>query len=224
MLAQTTSMPLAGDLSDVTRRGASAKTGLYFLMAAISSMFFLFLLSYILRSQVSDWEALSEPWQPLAKTWQLWINTVLLLVASISFELAKRNIDRPGQSNAREFMWLAGLSSLGFLIGQLVFWRYLMDRGFLATTNPANAFFFLLTGLHALHLVGGMVAWVVATRRLLAIPKEIESKSVALAKLSIELCARYWHFLLIVWMLLFALLSSSPGTYAAIARFCGFGE
>jgi cytochrome c oxidase subunit 3 len=99
-----------------------------------------------------------------------------------------------------------------------------MDRGFLATTNPANAFFFLLTGLHALHLVGGMVAWVVATRRLLAIPKEVESKSVALAKLSIELCARYWHFLLIVWMLLFALLSSSPGTYAAIARFCGFGE
>jgi cytochrome c oxidase subunit 3 len=177
-----------------------------------------------LRSQVSDWEALSEPWQPLAKTWQLWINTVLLLVASISFELARRNIDRPQQSNAREFMWLAGLSSLGFLIGQLVFWRYLMDRGFLATTNPANAFFFLLTGLHALHLLGGMVAWVVATRRLLAIPKEVESKSVALAKLSIELCARYWHFLLIVWMLLFALLSSSPGTYAAIARFCGFGE
>jgi len=187
-------------------------------------MFFLFLLSYILRSQVGDWEALSEPWQPLAKTWQLWINTALLLLASISFELARRNIDRPQQSNAREFMWLAGLSSLGFLIGQLVFWRYLMDRGFLATTNPANAFFFLLTGLHALHLVGGMVAWVVATRRLLAIPKEVESKSVALAKLSIELCARYWHFLLIVWMLLFTLLSSSPGTYAAIARFCGFGE
>ena len=79
MLAQTTSIPLAGDQGDITRRGASAKTGLYFLMAAISSMFFLFLLSYILRSQVSDWEALSEPWQPLAKTWQLWINTALLL-------------------------------------------------------------------------------------------------------------------------------------------------
>ena len=224
MLAQTTSIPLAGDHSDVTRRGASAKTGLYFLMAAISSMFFLFLLSYILRSQVSDWEALSEPWQPLAKTWQLWINTALLLVASISIELAKRNIDRPGQSNAREFMWLAGLSSLGFLIGQLVFWRYLMDRGFLATTNPANAFFFLLTGLHALHLVGGMVAWLAASRRVLAIRKEVESKSVPVAKLSIELCASYWHFLLVVWILLFALLSSSPGTYAAIARFCGFGE
>ena len=53
MLAQTTSMPLTGDPSDIARRSASAKTGLYFLMAAISSMFFLFLLSYILRSQVS---------------------------------------------------------------------------------------------------------------------------------------------------------------------------
>jgi cytochrome c oxidase subunit 3 len=224
MLAQTTSMPLTGDPSDIARRSASAKTGLYFLMAAISSMFFLFLLSYILRSQVSDWEALSEPWQPLAGTWQLWINTALLLVASISFEMARRDIDRPQQSNTREFLWLAGLSSLGFLIGQLVFWRYLMDRGFLATTNPANAFFFLLTGLHALHIVGGMVAWTVASRRLSAISQEAGSKSVALAKLSIELCARYSHFLLVVWMLLFALLSSSPGTYAAIARFCGFGE
>ena len=72
--------------------------------------------------------------------------------------------------------------------------------------------------------MGGMVAWLAASRRVLAIRKEVESKSVPVAKLSIELCASYWHFLLVVWILLFALLSSSPGTYAAIARFCGFGE
>jgi len=224
MLAQTTLAPVAAPRSRFQRRSASAKTGLHLLMAAISSMFFLFLLSYILRSQVSDWEALSEPWQPLAQTGQLWINSALLLVASIAFELARRNIDRPQQGNSREFLWLAGLSSFGFLVGQLVFWQYLTDRGYLASTNPANAFFFLLTGLHGLHLIGGMFAWMVATYRLSVVDKNLDSKSISLAKLSVELCATYWHFLLVIWILLFALLSSSPGTYAAIAKFCGLGE
>ncbi|MFB0996197.1 MAG: cytochrome c oxidase subunit 3 [Polaribacter sp.] len=224
MLVQTSSMPTVAPRSHFQRRSASAKTGLHLLMAAISSMFLLFLLSYILRSQVSDWEALSEPWQPLAKTAQLWINSVLLLVASIAFEMARRDIDRPKQGNSKEFLWLAGLSSLGFLIGQLVFWQYLTDRGYLASSNPANAFFFLLTGLHGLHLLGGMCAWVIATYRLSLATQKLDSKSVSLAKLSIELCTTYWHFLLFVWMLLFALLSSSPGTYAAIAKFCGLGE
>ena len=63
MLVQTSSMPTVAPRSHFQRRSASAKTGLHLLMAAISSMFLLFLLSYILRSQVSDWEALSEPWQ-----------------------------------------------------------------------------------------------------------------------------------------------------------------
>ena len=223
MLAQTTSIPITAPRSYVQRRSASAKTGLHLLMAAISSMFLLFLLSYILRSQVSDWEALSEPWQPLAQTGQLWINTALLLVASIAFEMARRNIDRFEQGNTRELLWLAGLSSFGFLIGQLVFWQYLTDRGYLASSNPANAFFFLLTGLHGLHLVGGMFAWMVAIYRLRVVGQNGDNRSVSLAKLSIELCTTYWHFLLVIWMLLFALLSSSPGTYAAIAKFCGIG-
>ena len=201
MLVQTSSMPTVAPRSHFQRRSASAKTGLHLLMAAISSMFLLFLLSYILRSQVSDWEALSEPWQPLAKTAQLWINSVLLLVASIAFEMARRDIDRPKQGNSKEFLWLAGLSSLGFLIGQLVFWQYLTDRGYLASSNPANAFFFLLTGLHGLHLVGGMFAWMVATYRLRVVGQNGDNRSVSLAKLSIELCTTYWHFLLFVWML-----------------------
>ena len=108
MLVQTSSMPTVAPRSHFQRRSASAKTGLHLLMAAISSMFLLFLLSYILRSQVSDWEALSEPWQPLAKTAQLWINSALLLVASIAFEMARRDIDRPKQGNSKEFLWLAG--------------------------------------------------------------------------------------------------------------------
>jgi cytochrome c oxidase subunit 3 len=224
MLTQTTSVPFAASPGYFDQRSASAKTGLHLLMAAMSSMFFLFLLSYILRSQVSDWEALSEPWQPLAQTGQLWFNTALLVVASISLELARRSIRQPERGHSRELLMLAGLSSIGFLVGQLVFWNFLTTRGFFANSNPANAFFFLLTGLHAVHLVGGLVAWIVATVRLERERREPTEEGLALTRLSVELCATYWHFLLVVWMLLFALLSSSPGTYAAIAKFCGLGD
>ena len=224
MLTQTTSVPFAASPGYFDQRSASAKTGLHLLMAAMSSMFFLFLLSYILRSQVSDWEALSEPWQPLAQTGQLWFNTALLVVASISLELVRRSIRQPERGHSRELLMLAGLSSIGFLVGQLVFWNFLTTRGFFADSNPANAFFFLLTGLHAVHLVGGLVAWIVATVRLERERREPTEEGLALTRLSVELCATYWHFLLVVWMLLFALLSSSPGTYAAIAKFCGLGD
>jgi len=222
--ARTTSLPFAASSGYFDQRSASAKTGLRFLMAAMSSMFFLFLLSYILRSQVSDWEALSEPWQPLAQTGQLWFNTALLVVASISLELARRSIRQPDHGHSRELLLLAGLSSFGFLVGQVAFWNFLTSRGFFADSNPANAFFFLLTGLHGLHVVGGLVAWIAATVRLSRERRQPTEKGLALTKLSIELCATYWHFLLVVWMLLFALLSSSPGTYAAIAKFCGLGD
>ena len=224
MLTQTTSVPFAASPGYFDQRSASAKTGLHLLMAAMSSMFFLFLLSYILRSQVSDWEALSEPWQPLAQTGQLWFNTALLVVASISLELARRSIRQPERGHSRELLMLAGMYSIGFLVGQLVFWNFLTTRGFFADSNPANAFFFLLTGLHAVHLVGGLVAWIVATVRLERERREPTEEGLALTRLSVELCATYWHFLLVVWMLLFALLSSSPGTYAAIAKFCGLGD
>jgi len=224
MLTQTTSTPFATSAGYFDQRSASAKTGLHLLMAAMSSMFFLFLLSYILRSQVSDWEALSEPWQPLAQTGQLWFNTALLIVASISLGLARRSIRQPEPGHSRELLMLAGLSSIGFLVGQLVFWNFLTSRGFFADSNPANAFFFLLTGLHAVHLVGGLVAWVVATVRLGRERRHPTKEGLALTRLSVELCATYWHFLLVVWILLFALLSSSPGTYAAIAKFCGLGD
>ena len=224
MLTQSTSVPFSASAGYFDQRSASAKTGLHLLMAAMSSMFFLFLLSYILRSQVPDWEALSEPWQPLAQTGQLWFNTALLIIASISLELARRSLRQSEPGHSRELLMLAGLSSIGFLVGQLAFWNFLTTRGFFADSNPANAFFFLLTGLHAVHLVGGLVAWIVATVRLGRERRLPTEQGLALTRLSVELCATYWHFLLVVWMLLFALLSSSPGTYAAIAKFCGLGD
>ena len=72
--------------------------------------------------------------------------------------------------------------------------------GYFAKTNPANAFFYLITGLHGLHLLGGLVAWGWTSA------KVWRGFDIARVRLSVELCTVYWHFLLVVWLVLFALL------------------
>jgi len=85
----------------------------------------------------------------------------------------------------------------------LLAWQELLEAGYFAQSNPANGFFYLITGLHAVHLLGGLVVWSKATIKLMGGAK------VAQVRLSIELCAVYWHFLLVIWVVLFGLMLST---------------
>ena len=221
MLTETQVVPKSSLDSEQDIRSASAKTGLRFLMAAISSMFFLFFVSYIMRSQISDWEALAQPWQPLADSNQLLINSGFLILASVFLEASRHEFGKSALGFSREFLWLAGAASLVFLAGQISFWSFLAANGFYVQSNPANSFFYLLTGLHGLHLVGGLFALLIAGYRLSTARHLRDQESFRAAKLSTDLCAMYWHFLMALWLVVFALVSSSPSTYAAIAEFCG---
>ena len=98
-------------------------------------------------------------------------------------------------------MLLVGFLSFAFITGQLLVWQHFISIGQYASTNPANAFFYLFTALHGLHLLGGLFFWGRATAKIFS-----ENFSVSKAKQSIELCAIYWHFLLIVWLILFGLM------------------
>ena len=84
--------------------------------------------------------------------------------------------------------------------GQLLLWNEFIRAGYFAASNPANAFFYLITALHGLHIAGGLFFWVRAVLQLRA-GKDIQ--------LPVELCAVYWHFLLLVWALMMALLIST---------------
>ena len=87
------------------------------------------------------------------------------------------------------------------------------DRGYFLPANPANAFFYLITGVHGLHVLGGLVAWAgPLSRRGAAFELEAGCAS------SVELVPRYWHFLLLVWLVLFALLTGWAGDFVAICR------
>ena len=96
---------------------------------------------------------------------------------------------------------LAGaVLTLAFIAGQVLAWDQLLENGFYAQENPAIAFFYLFTGLHAVHLLGGM--WFLGR---LGFSMNQENKREK-ARNSVTLCATYWHYLLLVWLLLFALM------------------
>ena len=114
---------------------------------------------------------------------------------------------------------LGGLCALAFLAGQLWVWQVLTASGYGVAANPANSFFYLLTGLHGLHLLGGLVAWAgtwAGELRGGPTPRANTGR-----QLHVLLLARYWHFLLALWLLLFALLASPPESLAALAELCG---
>ena len=101
----------------------------------------------------------------------------------------------------------------GILAGQLLAWRQLNAAGYFLAANPGNAFFYLFTGLHGLHLLGGLVALGMTANKVWRGGFEVKE-----VRLSVQLCAVYWHFLLALWLVLFTLLTPWVGEFAAICR------
>jgi len=195
----------------------SAKLALRLLLAVVTVLFLLSIITYFSRSQYSDWQPLTgETWLPLSNLWPLWLNTVLLLISSLAFESARFCILKNKPRKALASFMLGGFFAIAFLAGQLWVWQQFMGWGYTVASNPANSFFYLLTGLHGLHLAGGLIAWGIISARVL------HGKPISQLRLNLELCATYWHYLLAIWLLLFALLAAPPETYEAIAALCGF--
>lgn len=188
------------------------------LMGIITVFFFLIMVTFIVRSQFDDFLALAgEPWQPFTNTGRLWINTAVLLLASIGMEVAVRQWQN-GQTRLMMVMLSAGaFLAISFLVLQFAVWRYLMSLGYGLSENPANSYFYLFTGLHALHLLGGLLA---LARVFFRLYRGVSAERVFLA---VKGCAIYWHYLFILWLVLFFFLTRTPETYAFIAAVCGLG-
>ena len=167
------------------------------LLAVISSFFALILSAYSLRMELGDWVPLSEPQL-------LWTNTAMLILASVVFQWTRNAAVDRRTERLLPGLLITGLLTAGFIVGQLVAWQQLNGAGQLITNNPANAFFYFLTGAHAVHILGGLYVWARATGRVLL----GNANDPAIAR-SVELCTIYWHYLLLVWLVLFGLLLST---------------
>ncbi len=177
-----------------TLASSKAKLGVRTVMVVSTVIFSLFVVSYSDRMLIHDWVSLSEPWL-------LWINTGILIFTSFIFHKAKIYSDKNQFEKARNTLLLVGFLSFAFITGQLLVWQHFISIGQYASTNPANAFFYLFTALHGVHLLGGLFFWGRATTKLFT-----ENFNVIKTKQAIQLCAVYWHFLLIIWFILFGLM------------------
>lgn len=194
-----------------------ARTALRFLLVTVTVIFSLFIMTLLGRSQLGDFHALAgEPWLPFDRPTQLWWNTVILLASSVVMHGALwLTRQRKQQAGALAVVGSAFLALL-FLLAQLVIWQQLDTAGFGMTSNPASSYFYLLTAVHAAHLLGGLIALLWVLQRFW------QQQSVARIQASIRLCVTYWHYLFVVWLVLFALMTSSSSTIDSLAALCGF--
>src|SRR5277367_2757493 len=156
-------------------------------------MFFMALASaFIVRRGSNDWIPVHIPAI-------LWVNTLVLLASSLTLELSRRRL---ASSDLRGFraLWYVttGLGVL-FVAGQVLAWRQLLAQGIFVASNPGSSFFYIFTGLHGLHLLGGIAGLsYVAVRNF---DKAKVSRSVAA-----EIAGHYWHFMDGLWVFLLLLL------------------
>ncbi|HEY1472065.1 MAG TPA: heme-copper oxidase subunit III [Candidatus Acidoferrum sp.] len=141
----------------------------------------------------------SGDWVPVRLPALLWVNTAVLLISSGTLELARKRLANRDRAGFRTYWLLTTALGIGFLIGQLVAWRQLAQQGIYLATNPASSFFYIFTGAHALHLIGGVVALVYVARRNF-------SEANVTRSLAAEVTSYYWHFLDALWLFLLALL------------------
>ena len=193
--------PWVAELVDETANqapmNANAKVvALETLLAVVTSFFALIMSAYGLRMDYADWVPLNEPEL-------LWLNTGMLVLASFVLQWTRNGAVSGRVSRVKPGLIVTGLLTVAFLAGQFAAWRMLSASGQYVSSNPANAFFYLMTAAHALHILGGMYVWARATLRVVngAHPDTIRQ--------SVVLCTVYWHFLLIVWLVMFGLLLST---------------
>jgi cytochrome c oxidase subunit 3 len=176
-----------------------AKLGLLILLAVITSLFGLFISAYWMRMEHAHGD-----WIPLAVPRVLWLNTSLLILSSAGMQWASGAARRSHAKRVRVALLTGGAFAWAFLAGQLLAWRQLSASGYFVASNPAVAFFYLLTAVHGLHLLGGLFVWGKTVTRMARPGAELID-----VRSSVELCTVYWHFLLLVWLVLFAVLLST---------------
>jgi cytochrome c oxidase subunit III len=181
-----------GDVGAI--HAAPARIGLWIFMAVVTSLFSLLLSAYSMRMHQS------VGWCHLTIPRILWLNTVVLLTASVLMQLASNAVGRGKRAFAQWSLIAGGALTIAFLAGQMLAWQAVGPSLYYIQGSPAIAFFYVLTIAHGLHLIGGLYVLGRASLRFAGGAELIDLRQ------SLSLCAIYWHFLLLVWLAVFGLL------------------
>ncbi|GLR60371.1 cytochrome c oxidase subunit 3 [Rhizobium indigoferae] len=184
----------------------AVKIGLFVFLGVVGAVFSLAVSAYFMRMASADWWAMPVPRL-------LWVNTAALALSSAALQWAKREAGHGRMENLRPALAAAFVLAVAFLVGQVQAWRELVSAGYVLADNPSNSFFYMLTGLHGLHILGGLAVLSHATVRAFSIDIAPER-----LRLSVDLSAIYSHFMFAVWLLLFALFAGWANDFVDLCR------
>lgn len=205
------------DSSFFDTRLRRARLGLIVALTGIVMIFISFTSAYVVRQGLPTLDprtnVLLHDWFPVPLPRLLLLNTVVLLFSSVTMELARRQAARRAcaqfssisgitEDTKDEMSWLTLTAVLGlsFLIGQWMAWRELAANGFYVSSSPSSSFIYLLTGMHGVHLFGGVVALLTAGAASL-LQRRADSQAIA-----VDVTGWYWHFMALLWVYILCLL------------------
>ena len=174
------------------------RIGTWVAMASILMLFTALSSAYIVRA------ASSSDWQPLAMPRILLLSTALILISSGTLETARRKLKDAASDAYKSWLLLTVVLGVGFLVSQLLAWRQLVRQGVYVVSNPHSSFFYVLTAVHAAHLLGGLTALAYLSLRSRA-PQD-NQLAVGKAQARVDAVTLYWHFMDFLWIYLFVLL------------------
>lgn len=167
--------------------------GLWVLLTGITMLFAGLTSAYIVLRGVPTWQNIQLPSL-------LWPNTAVLLLSSFTIELARRAVRKNHLASTKGWLGISALLGMIFIIGQLAAWRQLVHAGVYLPSTLQSGFFYILTGLHGIHITGGIIALG------FVLLKAFGNRLSAFSHQSLKLCATYWHFMDALWVYLFVLL------------------
>ena len=178
------------------------RLGTWVALASILMLFTALSSAYIVRA------ASSSDWQPLAMPRILLLSSVLLLVSSVTLETARRKLKRTAANAYKSWLLLTVVLGVSFLASQLIAWRQLAKQGVYIASNPHSSFFYLLTAVHGVHLLGGLGALAYLSLRSRApwAEKSALTSEPTAAQAKADAVTLYWHFMDFLWLYLFVLL------------------
>jgi len=168
-------------------------TGLAFALAGITMLFVAFTTTYLGHLQTGEWK-------PIPRPWVLWPDTVILLASSVAVEWGRRRLKVGDLVGLRRGLASGAVLGVVFLAGQLLAWWQLAQQGVYLSSHPHSSFFYLLTGAHGAHLLGGLAAFAVV------LPRAWRGAYAPPAANAVTATSIYWHFLTGLWLYVFTIL------------------
>ncbi len=165
---------------------------LYLAMASMIMMFVALTSAYLVRQAAGNWLVFPIP------KW-FYFSTLTIILSSIFLHFSYQNYNK--QRSVEKYRWFLVLSlifGLLFIVFQVLGWQQLTAWGIRFTGNPAGSFVYMISGLHVLHVLGGIGALGVAVFHAFSLKFELHN----VRKKRFALTTQYWHFVGVLWLYL----------------------